>query len=160
MSFSDKHGCAPVCKRTDLWVKLIMRKSHAACCSRYFYLLYCRLVAKVKVKVKYPQGAFWRSRSLRWPYLPCPWSQALALCCWALHSLSYIPFTDKLFEMSPLKLTDSPFLYHQSYTILQGAHILPMAFTSCHERYSNLLPPDERAGALPTQPIRLVYASS
>ena len=30
-----------------------------------------------------------------------------------------------------------------------------MAFTNCHDRGLNLLPPDERAIALPTQPIRL-----
>ena len=36
-------------------------------------------------------------------------------------------------------------------------HILPMAFTSCHDpRGSNLLPPDERAGTLTTQLCRYV----
>ena len=39
----------------------------------------------------------------------------------------------------------------------QGRVCIPlMALTSCHERGSNLLSPDERASTLTTQPIRLV----
>ena len=58
--------------------------------------------------------------------------------------------------MCPLKLTDfCPYMYKQSYIILQGPLIPPMAFTSCHVLGSNLLPPDGRASALTTQPIRL-----
>ena len=46
------------------------------------------------------------------------------------------------------------FLFNPSYTLLQGTHIPPKAFTSCHDRGSNLLPPDGRASTLTTQPIR------
>ena len=42
--------------------------------------------------------------------------------------------TDNLSEMCTLKLSEfCLFLYHQSYTILQGPLIPPMAFTSCHD---------------------------
>ena len=34
-------------------------------------------------------------------------------------------------EMCPPKL--SLFLYHQSFTVLQGPHITPLGFTSCHD---------------------------
>ena len=34
--------------------------------------------------------------------------------------------------------------------MLQGPHIPPMPFTSCHDQGSSLLPPDERAGTLTT----------
>ena len=64
--------------------------------------------------------------------------------------------TENLSEMRPLKLTDvCLFLYHQSYTILRGPLIPPMAFTGCHDRGSNRLPPDRRASTLTTQPLRL-----
>ena len=50
---------------------------------------------------------------------------------------------DNLSEMCQLKLRDfCLFLCHQSYMILQGQLIHTMAFTSCHDRGSNLLPPD------------------
>ena len=43
--------------------------------------------------------------------------------------------TDNQSEMWPLKFTDfSLFLYHQSYTILQGLLIPPMTFPSCHDQ--------------------------
>ena len=62
-------------------------------------------------------------------------------------------------EICPLKLTDfCLFLYHRSYTILQGPLIPPMAFTSCHDRGSNRLPPEGRANTLTTQPLRLAYS--
>ena len=64
--------------------------------------------------------------------------------------------TDNPSEMCPLKLTDfCLFLYHRSYTILQGPLIPPMAFTSCYDRGPDLLLPEGRAGTLTTQPIRL-----
>ena len=64
--------------------------------------------------------------------------------------------TDILSEMCPLKLPDFfLFLYHRSYTILQGPLIPPMAFTSCRDWDSNRLPPDGIASTLTTQPIRL-----
>ena len=50
-----------------------------------------------------------------------------------------------------------PILYHQSCMILQGPHIPPMAFTSCHYPGSSPQPSDERAGTLTTQPIQLAY---
>ena len=66
--------------------------------------------------------------------------------------------TDNPSEMCPLKLTYFCwFLYHWSYTILQGPLIPPMAFTSCHNRGSNRLPPDGRASTLTTQPLRLAW---
>ena len=37
-------------------------------------------------------------------------------------------------------------------------HIPPMGFTSCYDQRPNLLPPDERACTLTTQPIRLALA--
>ena len=50
--------------------------------------------------------------------------------------------TDNPSEMCPLKLTSfCLFLYHWSYTILQGPLIPPMAFTSCHDRGSELATP-------------------
>ena len=64
--------------------------------------------------------------------------------------------TDNPSEVCPLKLTDfCLFLYHRSYTILQGPFIPPMAFTSCHDRGLNRLPPDGRASTLTTQPLQL-----
>ena len=58
-------------------------------------------------------------------------------------------------EKYPTKLTaihsnpeKMPVLYNQSYTILQGLHIPPMAFTSCHDPRSKMRPLSERAGAL------------
>ena len=76
------------------------------------------------------------------------------LCCSALTDS-----TDNPSEMFPLKLTDfCLFLYHWSYTILQGPLIPPMAFTSCHDRGSSRLPPDGRASTLTTQPLRLHYS--
>ena len=42
--------------------------------------------------------------------------------------------------------------YHPS---LQGPLIPPMAFTSCHDRGSNRLPPDGRASTLNTKPPQL-----
>ena len=64
--------------------------------------------------------------------------------------------TDNLSKICPIKLTDfCLFVYHRSYTILQGSLISPMAFTSCHDQGLDLLPPDGRASALTTQPIRL-----
>ena len=66
--------------------------------------------------------------------------------------------TDNLFEMCPPKLTDlCLFLYHQSYTILQGPLILPVAFTSCRNLGLNRLPPDRRASTLTTQALQLAY---
>ena len=69
----------------------------------------------LKVKVKYLWGAFWQSRSLKWPDFPCPWSQALALCCWLrtlsvtypLCGLALTSTTDTLSEMCSLRRTDS-----------------------------------------------------
>ena len=61
-------------------------------------------------------------------------------------------------EMCPLKLTDfCLFLYHRSYTILQGPLIPLMAFTCCHDWSLNLLPPDGRASTRTTRPIRLAF---
>ena len=105
---------------------------------------------------------FWRSQSLMWPDFPCPWSQALALCRLSPHFLSYISLcsltltnnTDNFSEMCmwPLKFTYfCLFLYHWSYTILKGLLIPPMALSSCHDRGSNLLPPDKRFCTLTTQ---------
>ena len=62
--------------------------------------------------------------------------------------------TDNPSEMCPLNLKDfCLLLYHRSYKILQERLIPPMAFTSCHDWSSNLLPPD----TLTTQPLRLAY---
>ena len=76
-----------------------------------------------------------------------------------MHSLSYITnvrlaLADNLSEKCPTKLTDFclsfvPLITHY----LTGAAYSPMAFTRCHDRGSNLLPPDEKAGNLPTQSI-------
>ena len=64
--------------------------------------------------------------------------------------------TDNPSEMCPPKLKYFCLcLYHCSYKIIQGPHIPPMAFASCHDRGSNLLPPDRRASTLTTQPVRL-----
>ena len=118
----------------------------------------------IELKVKYLRGAFWQSRSLKWPDFPCPsepgfgimplssaLSQLHILCGSALTDT-----TDNPSEMCPLKLTDfCLFLYHWSYTILQEPFIPPMAFTSCHDRGLNRLPPDGRASTLTTQPLRL-----
>ena len=46
---------------------------------------------QLKVKLKYLWGVFLRSQSLRWTNFMCPWSQPLALCRWAPHSLSCLP---------------------------------------------------------------------
>ena len=99
----------------------------------------------LKVKVKYLRSAFQRSRSFRWPGFACPfhgaepWHSASELPSLSMKYLFCGPALtdtmDNLSEMCPHKLTDfCLFLYHQSYTILQGQHILPMAFTSCHDQ--------------------------
>ena len=60
-----------------------------------------------------------------------------------LCDLALTDSTDNQSEMCPQKLKDfCLFLYHQSYTILQGPHIPPMAFTSCHDWGWNRLPQD------------------
>ena len=62
-----------------------------------------------------------------------------------LCGLVLIDTTYNLSVMCPLKLTYYYlFFYHQTYTILQGPLIPPMAFISCHDQGSNLLPPDGR----------------
>ena len=77
-----------------------------------------------------------------------------------LRSSALTNTTDNPYKICPLKLTDfCLFLYHQSYTIFQGPFILPKAFTSCHDRSSNLLPQDGRASTLTTQPLRLAQPS-
>ena len=60
-------------------------------------------------------------------------------------------------KMCSLKLIDfCPFLYHGSYTMLQGPLIPPMAFTSCHDRPGpKLATPDGKASTLTTQPFQL-----
>ena len=64
--------------------------------------------------------------------------------------------TDNSSEICPLKHTDfCLFLYHQSYTVLLGPLIPPMAFTSWHDRGSDQLSPDGRASTLTTQPLQL-----
>ena len=55
---------------------------------------------------------------------------------------------------NPRKL---PVLYLQRYKILQGLHIPPTTFTSCHDPGSNLQPPDVRSDTFFTEPIRLPY---
>ena len=73
------------------------------------------------------------------------------LCGWAITNTMSNPS-----EKCPLKLTDFfLFLCHRLYTILEGLLISPMAFTICHDRGSNRVPPDGRASALTTQPLRL-----
>ena len=47
----------------------------------------CNRYRVIMVKIKYLQDAIQRSRSLRWSNFPCPWSQAYALCRWALSQL-------------------------------------------------------------------------
>ena len=57
-----------------------------------------------------------------------------------LYGLAPTNVKDNPSEICPLKLTDfCLFLYHQSYTILQGPFIPPMDFPSCQDRGSNLL---------------------
>ena len=118
----------------------------------------------LKVKVKYLRGAYWQSRSLQWQDFPCPSEPGFVIMplgsalsvTYPLCGSALTDATDNPSEMCPLKLTDfCLFLYHWSYTILQGPLIPPMAFTSCHDRGSNRLPPDGRASTLTTQPLRL-----
>ena len=67
------------------------------------------------------------------PRAPHSLSVTYPLC-----GLALIDTMDNPSEMWPLKLTDfCLFLYHQSYTILLGPLISPMAFTSCHDRGLN-----------------------
>ena len=76
-------------------------------------------------------------------------------CCGS----SFTDTTDNPSGMCPSKITigthshpeKMPDLNHHSYTILQGPHIPPRAFTSCHDPRSNLQSPDESS----IQPIRL-----
>ena len=65
--------------------------------------------------------------------------------------------TDNPSEMRPLKLTDFCLFCNMNQHILQAPHIPPITFISYHDRVSNLLPPDESAGTLTTQPIQLAY---
>ena len=77
-----------------------------------------------------------------------------------LCGLALTDTTNNPSEMCQLKLTEyCLFLFHESFTILQGLLIPPMAFTSCHDRGSNRLPPDARASTLTTQPLRLASVS-
>ena len=88
------------------------------------------------------------------------WHYAAELCTlsvtYPLGGSALTDTTDNPSEMCQLKVTDfCLFLHHQSYTILQGPFIPPMAFTSCHDPGFNRLPPDGRASTLTTQPLRL-----
>ena len=91
----------------------------------FIYLFRLIFIPKLKV----PPGC----RSLRWSDSHCPWSQALALCRWALHSLSYIPLCgsaltntmDNLSKMCPLKITDFAFFCTVNHT---GAAYSPNGF--------------------------------
>ena len=68
--------------------------------------------------------------------------------------------TDNPSDMCPLKLTGfCLFLYHRSYTILQGPLIPALAFTSCHDRGLNWQTPDGRASTLTTQPLQLALSN-
>ena len=122
---------------------------------------------EVKGKVKYLQGAFRRSYSPLADQIfhapgAKPWHYAADL-----HTLSVLyplcgsaltDTTNNPSEMCPPRLTDfCLFLYHQLYTILKGLHIPTIAFTSCKDWGSNLLPKDGRAGTLTTQPSQLAY---
>ena len=100
----------------------------------------------LKLKLKYLRGSFWRSQSLRFslPHAAKLWHYATELrtlsVTYPLISSALTNTTDNPSEMWPQKLLNfCLFLYNQSYTILQGPLIPPMAFTSCNDQgYSHL----------------------
>ena len=70
------------------------------------------------------------------------WSKALALCCWALHSLRYISFDDSALtnttdNQSEMCTDFYLFLIHQSYTILQCPLRLEQATPRWESQHSN-----------------------
>ena len=92
------------------------------------------------------------------------WHYAAELCTLSVkYPLCGSALTDamgNLSEICALKLADfCLILYHQSYIILQGSFIPPMAFTNCHDQGSNQLPPDVRTSTLTMQPLRLARIS-
>ena len=106
-------------------------------CVMYVYVHLIQFIHPTGIKVKYLRGTFQWSRSLRWPDFPCP----LEPVTYPFGGSAITNTTDNLSEKYRLKLTEfCLFLYHRSYTILQGPLIPPMTFTSCHDRGSNLLP--------------------
>ena len=91
------------------------------------------------------QGAFQPSRSPRWPDFPCPLEPGFG----AMPLIS---------ALSQLHIYFFPCFCTINHTQSFKGHLFPqMAFTSCHDQGSNMLPPDGRGSTLATQPLRLAY---
>ena len=73
-----------------------------------------------------------------------------------LHITSLTCTNDYLPEKGPTQLNVYILIQKRCLlTTFHGPHILPMAFTGCHDPGSNLQPSNERAGSLTPQPILL-----